>query len=253
MLDIVKCELLKLKRKRFFLLVTVAAFVFPIPLTALAVKDSISYDTLFKFIILYGHTLLLTPILCISASVLINIEKENNTLKNIISIPISKNKIIIGKLIILLLLSLCYSVGAFGASLIGAILSSAEIFMIYEKIGFCIIAGVLTFIASLPCTILILAFGKNQIISIILTFFYSIGSFLIALTDVSSNALNLQTIMPTSIVIRWIIPKLSHNMTIDANIIKYFAINDLQCGIAMTFTFVISLLLICKLYRLQEG
>ncbi len=232
---------------------TAAAFIFPIPLIALAVKDSLTYDTLFKFIILYGHTLLLTPVLCIAASILIYMERDNYTLKNLLSIPVSRNKLILAKLIILLMLSICYSVGAFLASVVGATLAAAEVNMIYEKLLYCLLAGILTFVTTLPCIILIIVFGKNHIISILLSFFYAIGGFLIALSDVSSRSINAQTIMPASVVIRWIIPKLSQNIEIDSNVINRFAISNLQCGIIMAVTLIISIPAIYKLFQNQES
>ena len=64
MLKLIKCEFLKLKRKKFIPLIILAAFLFPIPLTYLMTTPSMmerytdradAFDGLFNMVLGYGN------------------------------------------------------------------------------------------------------------------------------------------------------------------------------------------------------
>ena len=92
MLKLVKCEFLKLKRKKFIPLVILAAFLFPIPLTYLMTTPSMmeryvdkadAFDGLFNMVLGYGIQFLLPCLIGVIAAMLFFMERDNDTFKNL--------------------------------------------------------------------------------------------------------------------------------------------------------------------------
>lgn len=80
MLKLIKCEFLKLKRKKFIPLIILAAFLFPIPLTYLMTTPSMmerytdradAFDGLFNMVLGYGIQFLLPCIIGVIAAILV--------------------------------------------------------------------------------------------------------------------------------------------------------------------------------------
>ena len=91
MLKLIKCEFLKLKRKKFIPLIILAAFLFPIPLTYLMITPSMmerytdradAFDGLFNMVLGYGIQFLLPCIIGVIAAILFFMERDNDTFKN---------------------------------------------------------------------------------------------------------------------------------------------------------------------------
>lgn len=82
MLNLILCECKKFKRRQIFILATLAAFIFPIIITALFWNTpDPDFENLFAGIVDYGDFLLLLPILVIVASSMFFTEQDNGTLK----------------------------------------------------------------------------------------------------------------------------------------------------------------------------
>ena len=99
MLKLVKCEFLKLKRKKFIPLVILAAFLFPIPLTYLMTTPSMmeryvdkadAFDGLFNMVLGYGIQFLLPCLIGVIAAMLFFMERDNDTFKNLRTIPVTR-------------------------------------------------------------------------------------------------------------------------------------------------------------------
>lgn len=116
MLNLIRCEFWKLKRKMFVQLVLAASFLFPIPLTAIIyylntaqnkyATKAAAFDALWQSVIGFGMLLLLPCILGIVAALLFFMERDNDTFKNLRTIPITSSQMVIAKCIVLLLLSM---------------------------------------------------------------------------------------------------------------------------------------------------
>ncbi|HFD4857749.1 TPA: ABC transporter permease, partial [Streptococcus pyogenes] len=114
-------ELKKFKRKKIFIFALLLAFVFPLIGTVLIVKgNSSDFSSINNFIREESGFLLLMPILVLLAINSFFLELDNNTMKNLLVIPISKKNIIISKLIVLLIFSIIFQIVGFG---IGALMS----------------------------------------------------------------------------------------------------------------------------------
>lgn len=101
MLKLIKCEFLKLKRKKFIPLIILAAFLFPLPLTYLMTTPSMmerytdqadAFDGLFNMVLGYGIQFLLPCIIGVIAAILFFMERDNDTFKNLRTIPVTSTQ-----------------------------------------------------------------------------------------------------------------------------------------------------------------
>ncbi|QQK81466.1 ABC transporter permease [Salicibibacter cibi] len=204
MLDLVICEFAKLKRLKFVQLSLMAAFLFPFPLTILMATDDMGFDQLFRANFMFGELLLLPCILGIIASMLFFMERDNETLKNLITIPIPRRNIIIAKLFVIVILAVLYSVAGLGASILGGfIVGSVD--GIFYRLVISIVLGVFIAIATFPIILVIVYFNKSFIFSIIASFLYAAISFAVTMIFSSSpETINaVASILPISIVFKW--------------------------------------------------
>ena len=118
MLKLIQCEFWKLKRKRFVLLVVLAAFLFPLPVTAVAMTPRIMgrydtkaeiFDALFSFIMGYGVLLLLPCVIGVLATMLFFMERDNDTFKSLRTIPVTSTQMVLTKIIVLFLMGILFS------------------------------------------------------------------------------------------------------------------------------------------------
>lgn len=209
MLKLVKCEFTKLKRKKFVLFVILAAFLFPIPMTMLVLKGSLgsieAYDGLFGLIISYGQPLLLPCIIGIVASMLFFMERDNDTLKNLQTIPVSATEIVNAKLIVLFVLGLIFALASVVASMLGGALVGS-IHGIFSKLCISAVIGLLFAAGTLPIVVAIVFFNRSYVFSILLAIFYAIFNFSMQFAGLQSTApimKLLATILPAPIIYRW--------------------------------------------------
>ena len=204
MLKLISCEVQKLKRKKFIQLAIGAAVLFPIPITILMARDSQTFDQLFRACVMFGDLLFLPCVLGVIAAMLFLMEQDNDTLKNLLVIPISRTKIVLSKLCVLLGLSVLYSVAGLGASLIGGVIVG-HVGDLLLRFGISICLGLFVLIATLPVISLILINNKSYIFAIILSFAYAVISFAITMMFSSSpEALNsIASILPIPLIMKW--------------------------------------------------
>ncbi|WP_430612500.1 ABC transporter permease [Enterococcus sp. DIV0876] len=228
MLNLVHCELKKIKRKKLIQITLLGAFLFPIPLTLLMVKDHSVFNQLYRMNLLFGNLLLLPIILGIVTSMLIYMEKDNDTLKNILVIPISKSRLLLSKLILVAMLSVLYSLISIIALLVGNIFMNNVIdFLMLIRFNF--IIGLAVFIAILPVIVIIVKANKGYICAIIVSVIYTIINFVVTLSIGSdSGNIVLSTILPIPLILRWcmgVLPteiKLPDNMMSSQISTQYF-------------------------------
>jgi bacitracin transport system permease protein len=203
LLDLILCEFAKIKRQRFILFSILAACLFPIPLTALVAKDSLKFEQLFKLVVTFGDFLLLPCVLSIVASILFFMERDSDMLKNLMTVPVSKTKLVAAKLSVLLIVAVLYSIAGLGATVIGGLVVGA-VDGIAFKLGLSAVLGMMLFVSVLPVVILIVYLNKSYIFSILIAFMYSIFTFGISLTMLNFAPTNaLLTLLPTPVIMRW--------------------------------------------------
>ena len=209
MLDLVYCEFCKFRRRSIFVMATLAALVFPIVMTALYwnIPTQVSYDNLFSGIVDYGYFLLLLPILTVIATSLFFIEQDNDTLKNLVTIPVSKGKIVMAKIGVMAIVAVAYSLTSFFASVICSAILGIPMDHMVQKFVLSVALGLMVLIATLPCVALVVWFNKSDLISIVITLFYTIINYVVHVTDIgmlTPIGINIGTILPIPLINRWI-------------------------------------------------
>ena len=209
MLKLIKCEFYKFKRRSLFVLATLVALVFPVVMTALYwnIPTQVNYDNLFSGIVDYGDFLLLLPILVVIATSLFFTETDNDTLKNLTTIPISKSKIVVAKIGVMAIISVAYTLLGFFASVLCSKILGIAMENMAQKFVLSIGLGIMLLAAALPCVALVVWFNKSDLISIVITLFYTIINYVIHVTDIgmlTPVGVNIGTILPIPVINRWI-------------------------------------------------
>ena len=209
LLKLIKCEFYKFKRRSLFVLATLVALVFPVVMTALYwnIPTQVNYDNLFSGIVDYGDFLLLLPILVVIATSLFFTETDNDTLKNLTTIPISKSKIVVAKIGVMAIISVAYTLLGFFASVLCSKILGIAMENMAQKFVLSIGLGIMLLAAALPCVALVVWFNKSDLISIVITLFYTIINYVIHVTDIgmlTPVGVNIGTILPIPVINRWI-------------------------------------------------
>lgn len=184
LLKLVICEFAKLRRKKFILLVILSAFLFPIPLTIMMTtpqmaerydSDAEVFNACFQFIMGYGVELLMPCVIGIIAAMLFFMERDNDTFKNLRTIPVTSTQMIFAKVIVLLSMGIVFSLSsAFAAVLCGGLVS--EVNGVGYKFFVALQMGIFVMAGTLPLIVLVVFFSKTYIFSILLCIFYSVLS-----------------------------------------------------------------------------
>lgn len=183
MLKLVRCELWKLKRRKFILLVVLSAFLFPIPLTYFMTTPAMMadypnkfdcYDALFNFVLGYSVQFLLPCIVGVVAAILFFMERDNETFKNLCTIPITSTQMVLAKVIVLFLFSILFCI----ASTVITAICGYLILGVVSKVGFellmSVALGVMITAGTLPLITLVVFFSKTYIFSVLLCIFYTV-------------------------------------------------------------------------------
>ena len=206
MLKMLKIEFSKMRRRPFILIATLAAVILPAPISLLAARTGQGYDFLYKSVINLGQLMLLIPVLCIVAAMLFFEERDNNTLKSLKIVPVSMNMLASSKLIVLLVVSVLYSILAFVSTVVFSLIGHMTVEQFAIKLLFCIAAGIMVWVASLPCIALIVVFNRNYIFSVLCSFLYAVMGFIITNATIRTAAPNVFMILPVNVINRWLLP-----------------------------------------------
>lgn len=184
MADLVMCEFWKLKRKKFVLLVILSAFIFPIPLTVMMTTPQMTrrfeseaevFNGCFQFIMGYGVELLLPCVLGVLAAMLFFMERDNDTFKNLRTIPVTSTQMIAAKIVVLFFMGIVFSLtSALAAVLCGGLIS--EVNGVLYKLSVALQMGIFMTAGTLPLIVLVVFFSRTWIFSVLLCVFYSVLS-----------------------------------------------------------------------------
>lgn len=253
MLDLISCEFAKIKRQKFILISVLGACLFPIPATILIAKDNLPFEQLFKLVINFGYFLLLPMVLSIVASQLFFMERDNDVLKNLATVPVPKGKLALAKLAVLLVISLLYSVTGLGATIIGGLVVGT-VEGIVAKLWMSLTFGVMFFVATLPIVVLIVYFNRSYVFSIILSFAYTIFNFGLSLNLINFEPSNpLLSVLPAPIIMRWWMASWGDPTGEYAALRQPYLLSTPACVGILCLIAIIAALLICMTYKKQEN
>ena len=184
MLKLVSCELVKLKRKKFIHFVILSSFLFPPPvaLMMLTPRMMARYDTkaelfddFYQFVLGYGVELLLPCVIGVIAAMLFFMERDNDTFKNLRTIPVTSTQMILAKIMVLFLFGLIYCLSTAAAAIVCGNLI-AEVGGLGYKMWMAMEMGIFVTAGTLPLVVLVVFFSKTYIFSVLLCIFHSVLS-----------------------------------------------------------------------------
>ena len=250
MLKLIKCEFLKLKRKKFIPLIILAAFLFPIPLTYLMTTPSMmerytdradAFDGLFNMVLGYGIQFLLPCIIGVIAAILFFMERDNDTFKNLRTIPVTSTQMVLAKIIVLFI---------FATILCG--FGTLEVYGIGYKLFLAVETGIFITAGTLPLIVLVVFFSKTYVFSILLCVFYSV-------LNMSATALfdtlpkTMLWLLPTPLTTFWSTGDMAaHGIKMDLEQMTGLIPSTFQVVFILGIMALVSFLLIDRLYK-QRG
>ena len=261
MLKLVSCELAKLKRKKFIPFVIVSAFMFPLPLALLMLTPRMTarydtkaelFDDFYQFVLGYGVELLLPCVIGIIAAILFFMERDNDTFKNLRTIPVTSTQMIFAKIIVLFLFGLIFSLSsAIAAILCGSLI--AEVGGLGYKLWLAVELGVFVTAGTLPLVVLVVFFSKTYIFSVLLCIFYSV----LSLTAESSFGVLpklLCWLMPIPLTNLWCAGDMArHGVKGSLGELQYLVPSTTQTVLILGAMAVLSILVIDRLYKTRGG
>ncbi len=206
MLKLIEYEFRKLRRRPLLILATLASILLPVPVSILAARTGQGYDFLYKTVINIGHFVLLIPVLCIIGALLFFEERDNQTLRLLAIVPVSFSCLAWAKMIVLLIVSVSYSIFAYVATVIGAALGGMPVENLYGKLFLCFVMGIMTWAAIFPCITILVKLSKNYIFSTLFSFLYAVIGFILTNATIPNQSPNLFMVLPVNVVSRWLLP-----------------------------------------------
>lgn len=150
--------------------------------------------------------MLLIPVLCIIGSLLFFEERDNQTLRLLAIVPVSFSGLAWAKMIVLLIVSVSYSIFAYIATVIGAALGGMPVENPLGKLFLCFVMGIMTWVAIFPCVTVLVTLSKNYIFSVLFSFLYAIIGFILTNATIPNPSPNLFMVLPVNVVSRWLLP-----------------------------------------------
>lgn len=265
MLDLVRCEFAKLKRKKIFPVLILLSCLFPL-IVVLTTKQGMTgdlsehylkmrFDLSYTMTLGYGLVFLAPCLIGMLASILFFMERDNDTFKNIRSIPVTISKMIIAKICVLFIYSIFFSLASILFTLFFSKLMGAGIvYDIGYKLLFSIAFGVVIAIASLPIVVIIVYFNKSYLVSTLLAFFYSILNWgIIGLFEsiVNENTAKVLNLFPVICAMDWTSGNLMGHIIKDNLSKKAYVLfpSNLYTFILLGLTLGLSLILMIKFYK----
>lgn len=261
--ELILCEFLKLKKRKIFFSAVVLALLFPL-LVVFVTKSGMNgdssllylqgrFDYSYTLMLCYGLVLLEPCLLGVLASLLFFQERDNDTFKNIRIIPVSATKLALAKLLVLLIYSIIYTLANVCFTVIFTWIFGAGI--VYDlgfKAGFACVFSVGITIAALPAVVFIVYFNKTYLISILLSFFYSILSWgVLVVVSINISFMRIINYFPVLCMLNWSSGVMIQQMPQKNLLPEAYDLvpTNLEAALILGITLAVSLWLIFHFYR----
>lgn len=257
--NLIICEFKKLKRKKIFSFALLSAFIFPVLGSSLVSGlSNVDFASMVSFVREDSGFLLLMPLLVILASNLFFSEQDNDTLKNLLGIPVSRNRLVLVKLLVLLIFSLVFEIVGFAISMGMTILQHIPLTNLPQQFALTVATGGFLWAAALPCIVLVIWFNKSYILSVIIVFFYTLLNYAMHLSDailMQPLGFNAGTLMPIPMIFRWLyqfnIPVGKIQTEFYNRFSQYFA-STAVCFCVLLIEVAVCIFLMIRIYRRRE-
>lgn len=257
MLELISCEMTKMKRKKFVPFVILSAWMFPPPLAVLMMTPDMRtrYDTrselfedFYQFVLGYGVELLLPCVLGMIAAMLFFMERDNDTFKNLRVIPVTSTQMILAKIAVLFLFGLLFCLSSAVAAILCG-LAIAEVGGLGYKLWLAVEMGLFITAGTLPLVTLVVFFSKTYVFSVLLCIFYSVLS-LTAESSLGVLPKLLCWLMPIPLTNLWCAGELAHHgLKGSLGELQALVPTTMQTALILGAMSVLSVLLIDRLYR----
>lgn len=263
MAKLIRCEFCKCRRKPLVWISMLLSACIPLAYAFFLADASTDVDAvngMMSSLFQLSAYLLLMPLLVILASNLLFEELDNDTLKNLAVIPVNRTKLVLAKMVVLLL----FAVGFMAA---GGLVNLAVLrIQGWEPVGFWklfavgIAEGLIMWVGALPCIVLVVLLNKNYIISVVITFFYTIANYILSMNDrflMQPFGWNIGTLLPGPLAFRWTFQfydqsQISAELAALLERIRPYFLGGGPVFFVMAVEAVVFLTLIAVVYRRQE-
>ena len=133
------------------------------------------FDGLFNMVMGYGVIFLLPCIIGVIAAMLLFMERDNDTFKNLRTIPVTSTQMIAAKVIVLFVFGIIFCLASMLATIICGSFSM-EVYGLGYKLLVAVELGIFITAGTLPLIVLVVFFSRTYIFSILLCVFYSVVS-----------------------------------------------------------------------------
>lgn len=205
MLKLIRCEFLKIRRKKLFGIAFLTTFIMPV-FYALVIKEP-NLDNFMSVVQEENGFLILIPLSVILAANLFFEEQDHDTLKNLLCVPVTKGRLALAKLSVILLFDIAYELTGFGSALLLALFSGVPLDGIGKEFLLTAACGILLFAASMPCLLLVIWCRRSYIISVLIAFAYTVLGYILHISEAVLRVplgFNLPTFLPVPVIFRWL-------------------------------------------------
>ena len=139
---------------------------------------------------------------------------------------------------------------AFVSTVVFSLIGHMTVEQFAIKLLFCIAAGIMVWVASLPCIALIVVFNRNYIFSVLCSFLYAVMGFIITNATIRTAAPNVFMILPVNVINRWLLPFFQNLDTASYPFdIGPSSVSTIFCGIYLLIYAVAFGWIICNRFR----
>ncbi len=212
MLKLMRCEFAKLKRKPLFFGAAAISALIPLGCALLLpefkefTSGAEAIDSMMATLFQLSAYLLLMPALVVLASNLLFEEQDNDTLKNLLVVPVSKPALAFAKMGVLFLFSIAFmAVGGF-VNLAIVLAKGLEPVGFWRLFFVGLGQGIMMWAGALPCIFLVVLLNRSYIISVIITFFYTAVNYIFGTNEffiTQPFGFNPGTLLPGPLTFRW--------------------------------------------------
>lgn len=199
MFKLLYCEFSKYKRNKIIPILTALSVLFPLALIAFTssdLKEAVTvadqhayYDSLFNNNLVYSSMLLFPCLFGCIGAILFFTERDCDTFKNLRVVPVTRNNLIFAKLIAMYLWSIIYSIcSVLSATLFCFILQPAAVYDVLFKVLCSVIAAITMATVSLPIVVIVIYLNQNYLLSLLLSFLYTVANWLLLIIFSSNDS-----------------------------------------------------------------
>ena len=210
-----------------------------------------AFDGLFNMVLGYGIQFLLPCIIGVIAAILFFMERDNDTFKNLRTIPVTSTQMVLAKIIVLFIFGIVFCVASTIATILCGI-GTLEVYGIGYKLFLAVETGIFITAGTLPLIVLVVFFSKTYVFSILLCVFYSV-------LNMSATALfdtlpkTMLWLLPTPLTTFWSAGDMAaHGIKMDLEQMTGLIPSTFQVVFILGIMAFVSFLLIDRLYK-QRG